>query len=43
MISYGLPQIANNNVKTFSYGYDNLRFIKPVFIGYTIYTLRTHL
>jgi acyl dehydratase len=27
----------------FSYGYDRLRFIKPVFIGDTIYTLRENL
>ncbi len=35
--------MAHNNVNTFSYGYDRLRFIKPVFIGDTIYTIRTHL
>ena len=27
----------------FSYGYDRLRFIKPVFIGDTIYTIRTNM
>jgi acyl dehydratase len=32
---------AHNNVNTFSYGYDKLRFIKPVFIGDTIYSMRT--
>ena len=32
-----------NCVNAFSYGYDKLRFIKPVFIGDTIYTIRTHL
>src|SRR5246500_2875761 len=39
----GLGLMAHNNVHTFSYGYDKLRFIKPVFIGDTIYTIRTHL
>jgi acyl dehydratase len=43
VFSYGLGLMANNNVNTFSYGYDKLRFIKPVFIGETIYTIRTHL
>jgi len=33
--------MATNNIHTFSYGYDRLRFIKPVFIGDTIYTIRT--
>ena len=33
----------HNNIHTFSYGYDKLRFIKPVFIGDTIYTIRTNL
>lgn len=43
VFSLGLGLMANNNVDTFSYGYDKLRFIKPVFIGDTIYTVRTHL
>ncbi|WP_299555981.1 MaoC family dehydratase [Seonamhaeicola sp.] len=43
VFSLGLGLMANNNVNTFSYGYDKLRFIKPVFIGDTIYTVRTHL
>ncbi len=43
VFSYGLGLMANNNVNTFSYGYDKLRFIKPVFIGDTIFTVRTHL
>ena len=43
VFSYGLGLMANNNIHTFSYGYDKLRFIKPVFIGDTIYTVRTHL
>lgn len=43
VFSYGLGLMANNNVNTFSYGYDKLRFIKPVFIGDTIYTVRTNL
>ena len=41
VFSYGLGLMAHNNVNTFSYGYDRLRFIKPVFIGDTIYTMRT--
>lgn len=43
VFSYGLGLMAHNNVNTFSYGYDKLRFIKPVFIGDTIFTVRTHL
>jgi acyl dehydratase len=43
VFSMGLGLVAHNNVHTFSYGYDRLRFIKPVFIGDTIYTIRTHL
>lgn len=43
VFAYGLGLMANNNVHAFSYGYDKLRFIKPVFIGDTIYTIRTHL
>ena len=43
VFSYGLGLMAHNNIHTFSYGYDKLRFIKPVFIGDTIYTLRTNL
>lgn len=43
VFAYGLGLMANNNIHTFSYGYDRLRFIKPVFIGDTIYTIRTHL
>jgi acyl dehydratase len=43
VFSYGLGLMAHNNIHTFSYGYDKLRFIKPVFIGDTIYTIRTHL
>ena len=43
VFSLGLGLMAHNNVNTFSYGYDRLRFIKPVFIGDTIYTVRTHL
>ncbi len=30
-------------MNSFSYGYDRLRFIKPVFIGDTIYTIRENL
>ena len=43
VFSYGLGLMAHNNIHTFSYGYDRLRFIKPVFIGDTIYTIRTQL
>lgn len=43
VFAYGLGLMAHNNVNTFSYGYDKLRFIKPVFIGDTIYTVRTNL
>ncbi len=43
VFSFGLGLMAHNCVHTFSYGYDKLRFIKPVFIGDTIYTIRTHL
>lgn len=43
VFAYGLGLMANNNIHAFSYGYDKLRFIKPVFIGDTIYTIRTHL
>ncbi len=39
--SFGMGLMAHNNVHTFSYGYDRLRFIKPVFVGDTIYTMRT--
>ncbi|MFD0677646.1 MULTISPECIES: MaoC family dehydratase [unclassified Paenibacillus] len=42
VFSMGLGLMAHNNIHTFSYGYDKLRFIKPVFIGDTIYTVRTH-
>lgn len=41
VFSYGMGLMAHNNVNTFSYGYDRLRFIRPVFIGDTIYTMRT--
>ena len=43
VFSLGLGLMAHNNIHTFSYGYNKLRFIKPVFIGDTIYTVRTHL
>src|ERR1700689_2859385 len=32
VFSVGLGLMAHNNIHTFSYGYDKLRFIKPVFI-----------
>lgn len=43
VFSYGLGLAATNCVNSFSYGYDKLRFIKPVFIGDTIYTIRENL
>lgn len=43
VFSMGLGLVATNNVHAFSYGYDRLRFIKPAFIGDTIYTIRTML
>ena len=43
VFSLGLGLMAHNNIHTFSYGYDKLRFIKPVFVGDTIYTIRTQL
>ena len=39
-VGVGLTASVVNPV-AFSYGYDRLRFIKPVFIGDTIYTMRT--
>ena len=39
----GIGLVATNWLQAFSYGYDRLRFIKPVFIGDTIYTIRTNL
>jgi acyl dehydratase len=41
-IGVGLTATLINPV-AFSYGYDRLRFIKPVFIGDTIYAIRTNL
>ena len=38
---FGRRLVATNCVNAFSYGYDKLRFIKPVFIGDTIYTIKT--
>ncbi|PYE25936.1 acyl dehydratase [Rhizobium sp. PP-CC-3A-592] len=43
VFSAGLGLVATNCVNAFSYGYDRLRFIKPVFIGDTIYTIRTNM
>lgn len=43
VFSVGLGLVATNCVNAFSYGYDKLRFIKPVFIGDTLYTIRTNL
>ncbi|RWL83979.1 MAG: MaoC family dehydratase, partial [Mesorhizobium sp.] len=42
VFSAGLGLVATNCVNA-SYGYDKLRFIKPVFIGDTIYSIRTNL
>jgi acyl dehydratase len=43
VFSAGLGLVATNCVNAFSYGYDKLRFIKPTFIGDTIYTIKTDL
>lgn len=43
VFSAGLGLVATNCVNAFSYGYDRLRFIKPVFINDTIYTIKTDL
>ena len=42
-LAAGLGLVATNCVNAFSYGYDKLRFIKPVFIDDTIYSIRTNL
>ena len=39
----GIGLVATNWLQAFSYGYDRLRFIKPVFIDDTIYTIRTNI
>jgi acyl dehydratase len=39
--SIGLGLVQMNNPSIFSYGYDRLRFINPVFPGDTIYSVRT--
>lgn len=41
VFSTGLGLVATNCKNAFSYGYDRLRFIAPVFIGDTIYTIKT--
>lgn len=43
VFSLGLGLVATNCVNAFSYGYDKLRFIKPVFIGDTLYCIKTNL
>jgi acyl dehydratase len=43
VFSVGLGLVATNCVHAFSYGYDRLRFIAPVFIGDTLYTIKTDL
>src|ERR1051326_219472 len=43
VFSAGLGLVATHNLNAFSYGYDKLLFIKPFFIGDTIYTIRTNL
>ena len=43
VFSVGLGLVATNCVHAFSYGYDKLRFIKPVFLGDTLYTIKTDL
>ena len=42
VFSAGIGLVATNWLQAFSYGYDRLRFIKPVFIGDSIYTIRTN-
>ena len=41
-VGVGLTASVINPV-AFSYGYDKLRFIRPTFVGDTIYTIRTNL
>jgi acyl dehydratase len=41
VFSVGLGLVATNCKNAFSYGYDRLRFIVPVFIGDTLYTIKT--
>lgn len=43
VFSVGLGLVATNCKNAFSYGYDRLRFIAPVFIGDTLYTIKTDL
>ena len=43
VFSLGLGLAATNCLNSFSYGYDRLRFIKPVVIVDTIYTIRENL
>jgi len=43
VFSAGLGLVATNCANSFSYGYDKLRFNKPVFIGDTLYTIKTDL
>ncbi len=43
VFSAGLGLVATNCINALSYGYDKLRFIKPVFIGDTIYSIRSNL
>jgi len=43
VFSVGLGLVATNCVNAFSYGYDKLRFIKPVFLGDTLCTIKTDL
>jgi len=43
VFSIGIGMVATNWWQAFSYGYDHLRFIRPVFYGDTIYTLRTNI
>ena len=43
VFSVGLGLVATNCRNAFSYGYDRLRVIGPVFIGDTLYTIKTDL
>jgi len=41
VFSVGLGLVATNCKNAFSYGYDRLRFIAPVFHRDTLYTIKT--
>jgi acyl dehydratase len=43
VFSVGIGLVATNCVNAFSYGYDKVHFIKTVFSGNTLYTIKTDL